>query len=182
MALRHDGPRDAPRLPFFFFPFPFSSSNCTGVLITYGRMIMAYFPLWLLLMFPEPTLAFLGGLVVLLFWESGQCGPMSVWLLLPGLWKPIGTYPLTVCIIEVLYLPLPMALDSAGLHPILFQQPLSPASLIGTNCQQQSTNPRSQLRDWIHPVQTHVHLRGQMPLQLLKRNFTYAHKASSNST
>ena len=45
---------------------------------------MAFFPLWLLLMFPEPTLAFLGGPVVVLFWEAGQCGPMSVWLLLLG--------------------------------------------------------------------------------------------------
>lgn len=46
---------------------------------------MAFFFLWLLLLFSEPSIAFLGGAVVILLWDSGCYGPMSAWLLSPGL-------------------------------------------------------------------------------------------------
>lgn len=74
----------APEMLLGLLFFPHSSSNYTGVLIIHRKMIMAFFPLRLLLLFPEPTLALLGGPVVILFWESGQYGPMSAWLLLPN--------------------------------------------------------------------------------------------------
>lgn len=49
------------------------------------KIIMAFFFLWLLLLFSEPSIAFLGGAVVILLWDSGCYGPMSAWLLSPGL-------------------------------------------------------------------------------------------------
>lgn len=39
------------------------------------KMILAFFPLWLLLLLPEPSWALLGGTRVILFRESGQYGP-----------------------------------------------------------------------------------------------------------
>lgn len=57
------------------------------------KMILAFFPLWLLLLLPEPSRALLGGVEVVLYWESGQYGsPVST---VPSAWAPdqlTGTY------------------------------------------------------------------------------------------
>lgn len=162
--------------------FPLLLSNYTGMLTIYGRMTMAFFPLWLLLMFPEPTLAFLGGPVVVLFWEAGQCGPMSVWLLLLGpqisALAPSPWFSAVQKSSTYLYLRL---LVQQAPTPVPFNSSLTcftdrhqlPTAI---------TSPKSQLRDWVQPIQTHAYLRAQRLLQLLERRFTYAHNASSNST
>lgn len=68
-------------------------------------MIMAFFPLWPLLLSPEPSLAFLGGPAMIPFLESGHCGPMSAWLLSPGLQvSPIPASELAYCSSEMLSL------------------------------------------------------------------------------
>lgn len=61
------------------------------------KKILAFFPLWLLLLLPEPSWALLGGAGVIPFWESSQYGPpvSSV----PSAWATdqlTSTYPLPV--------------------------------------------------------------------------------------
>lgn len=103
--------------------------------------MMAFFPLWPLLLLPELSPAFLRGPVVILFWDSGQHSPMSAWLpLLPEL--QISLLP-AVCCLEIL------SAAQSQLWLLVQQAPLStvplPASLIRHQLLTAITNLRSQL-------------------------------------
>lgn len=108
-----------------------SSSNYTGQVIICKKMIMTFFPLRPLLLFPEPSPAFLGGPAVILSWESGQHGLMSAWFFLPGL--QISPMAPTPCLLQfrnaLSGLVWIVAFGSAS-PPF---NSSSPASLIGTN-------------------------------------------------
>lgn len=171
LALRHDAPEMIPRSSFLSLllqQLDWDTDLCR-------KIIMAFFFLWLLLLFPEPSIAFLGGAVVILFWDSGCYGPMSAWFLSSGL----QISPLEWSCLS--------AVQNAFTKLwVWFQAHLStdplPASLIDTNHQLPSPVLGLNCGTRFILSQHMLTQEGEKPLQLSKSHFTYAHKASFNST
>lgn len=92
-------------------------------------------------------------LVVILFWKSGQYGPMLAWLLLPGLQIPVAPTP---CLLQFRHA-LPGLVCSVS-------PPFNSPLVCFTNRLQlltAVTNLGSQLWDLIHPLQTHAFWGGR---------------------
>lgn len=148
----------------------------TGVLLICRKMTMAFFPLWLLLLCP----AFLGGPAVILFWESGQYGPMSACLFLPGL--QISTLAPTPCLSAVQKCsPWPGLNCAFWFSRSSFQEPLAYFSN-RHRLPTAVTNLRAQLWDMIPPLQTRAYPRWANAIPVVEEPFTYAYKTSSTST
>lgn len=132
------------------------------------KMILAFFPLWLLLLLPEPSRALLGGAGMILFWESGQYGPPSAQYLLPGLW--ISSPAPTSCLYEVQNaspglvwtVAFGSGLPSNSPLPYFTNRHHPPTAI---------TNLRSQLWDLTHPLQTHAYPRGAGAIAVVEEPF-----------
>ena len=133
---------------------PYCFSKLMGLLMVCRKIITTFFLLWPPFLFSESIPAFLGSLVVILFWKSGQYGTMSAWLLLPGL--QISRMAPTPCLLQFRNA-LPGLVCSVS-------PPFNSPLVCFTNRLQlltAVTSLGSQLWDLIHPLQTHAFQGGR---------------------